>query len=77
MRQSGERQRRALQAGSPRRRLGSAEVRKEVTMATQTTERATNERIVRLLEEVKAQLADSREQQARIARDVAQLLERK
>jgi hypothetical protein len=46
-------------------------------MATQNTEAATNERIVRLLEEVKAQLADSRERQERIARDVTQLLERK
>jgi hypothetical protein len=46
-------------------------------MATQNTEAATNERIVRLLEEVKAQLADSRAQQERIARDVTQLLERK
>jgi hypothetical protein len=52
-------------------------VRKEVTMAGQSTEPATNERIVRLLEEVKAQLADSREQQERIARNVTELLERK
>jgi hypothetical protein len=51
-------------------------VRKEVTMASQRTEPATNERIVRLLEEVKTQLADSREQQKRIARDVTRLLER-
>ena len=46
-------------------------------MASQSTEPATNERIVRLLEEVKAQLADSREQQERIARDVTRLVERK
>jgi hypothetical protein len=46
-------------------------------MGTQNTEAATNERIVRLLEEVKAHLANSREQQERIARDVTQLLERR
>lgn len=53
------------------------DVRKEVMMASQSREPATNERIVRLLEDVKAQLADSREQQERIARNVTQLLERK
>jgi hypothetical protein len=52
-------------------------MRKEVTMASQSNEPATNERLVRLLEDVKAQLADSREQQERIARDVTLLLERK
>jgi hypothetical protein len=46
-------------------------------MASQSNEPATNERIVRLLEEVKAQLADSRERQERIAHDVAQLLGRR
>jgi hypothetical protein len=45
-------------------------------MANQSTEPATNERIVRLLEDVAAQLADVREEQERIARDVAELLER-
>jgi hypothetical protein len=48
-----------------------------VITASQSKEPATNERIVRLLEEVKAQLADSREQQEQIARDLTQLLERK
>jgi hypothetical protein len=62
---------------SPGRRLDLPELRKEVTMASQSKEPATNERIVRLLEEVKAQLADSREQQRQIARDVTHLLERK
>jgi hypothetical protein len=37
---------------------------------------ATNERIVRLLEEVKAQLADAERREQQIARDVARLLER-
>ena len=46
-------------------------------MAGQSKEPATNERIVRLLEEVKVQLAAAREQQERISRDVTRLLERK
>jgi hypothetical protein len=37
----------------------------------------TNEQIVRLLEEVKAQLADSKRREEQIARDVARLLERR
>ena len=37
---------------------------------------ATNERIVRLLEEVKAELADSRRREEQIARDLARLLAR-
>jgi hypothetical protein len=46
-------------------------------VATRSTQPATNERIVRLLEEVKAQLADSKKGQERIARDLARLLQRK
>jgi hypothetical protein len=46
-------------------------------MASQSTQPATNERIVRLLEEVKAQLADSDRRQQQIARDLTRLLERK
>lgn len=38
---------------------------------------ATNERILRLLEEVQVQLADSRKREEQIARDLARLLERK
>jgi hypothetical protein len=67
----------AFQAGPPRRRVAVPDARREVTMANQSTEPATNERIVRLLEEVTAQLADVREEQERIARDVAELLERR
>ena len=37
----------------------------------------TNEQIVRLLEEVKAELDDSREREQQIARDLARLLDRK
>jgi hypothetical protein len=37
----------------------------------------TNERIVRLLEEVKAQLPDSAKREQQIARDLARLLERR
>jgi hypothetical protein len=46
-------------------------------MASQSAAPATNERIVRLLEEVKAQLAASDKRQQQIARDVARLLQRK
>ncbi|HEV7460742.1 MAG TPA: hypothetical protein VGN78_09410 [Solirubrobacteraceae bacterium] len=46
-------------------------------MVSQTAQPATNERIVRLLEEVQAQLADSREREQQIARDLARLLSRK
>ena len=46
-------------------------------MASQSAVPATNERIVRLLEEVKAQLADSKRREQQIARDLARLLDRK
>jgi flagellar motility protein MotE (MotC chaperone) len=46
-------------------------------MADQSAQAATNERIVRLLEEVKARLDDSKERQERIARDLTRLLARK
>ncbi|MDB5875964.1 MAG: hypothetical protein JWQ07_5406 [Ramlibacter sp.] len=46
-------------------------------MASQSKQPATNERIVRLLEDLKAQLSDSGKQQERIARDLARLLNRK
>jgi hypothetical protein len=46
-------------------------------MATRSAEPATNERIVRLLEEVQAQLADSKKREERIARDLARVLDRK
>jgi hypothetical protein len=43
-------------------------------MASQSTKAATNERIVRLLEEVQAELADAKKRDERIARDLARLL---
>jgi hypothetical protein len=46
-------------------------------MGGQGTQPATNERIVRLLEEVKAELADSKKREQQIARDLARLLGRK
>jgi hypothetical protein len=46
-------------------------------VATRSAQPATNERIVRLLEEVKAQLADSKKRQERIAQELARLLKRK
>jgi hypothetical protein len=46
-------------------------------VASQTAQPATNERIVRLLEEVKAQLADSKKREQQIARDLTRLLKRK
>jgi hypothetical protein len=46
-------------------------------MAGQRAQPATNERILRLLEEVKAQLDDSRKREERIARDLARLLDRR
>ncbi len=45
-------------------------------MASQSNQPATNERILRLLEEVKAQLADSNKQQERITRDLSRLLKK-
>jgi hypothetical protein len=45
-------------------------------MANESAVPATNERIVKLLEEVKTQLADSQKREQQIARDVARLLER-
>ncbi len=48
----------------------------EMHMATQQSQPATNERIVQLLEEVKAQLADSKEREQQIARDLERLLSR-
>jgi hypothetical protein len=46
-------------------------------MASQGTQAATNERIARLLEEVKAELADSKTREQQIARDLTRLLDRK
>jgi hypothetical protein len=46
-------------------------------MASQSAEPATNARIVRLLLEVKAQLADSEKREQQIARDLTRLLDRK
>lgn len=46
-------------------------------MASQTGAGATNERIVRLLEEVKAQLADSKKREQQIAKDLGRLLNQK
>jgi hypothetical protein len=46
-------------------------------VATRSAQPATNERIVRLLEEVKAQLGDSKKGQERIPQDLARLPTRK
>jgi hypothetical protein len=46
-------------------------------MASQGTQAATNERIVRLLQEVKAELADCKKREQQIARNLTRLLERK
>jgi hypothetical protein len=43
-------------------------------MASQSKQPSTNERIVELLEEVKAQLANSSKRQEQIARDLSRLL---
>ncbi|MEA2227740.1 MAG: hypothetical protein QOF04_1370 [Solirubrobacteraceae bacterium] len=45
-------------------------------MASQGAQ-ATNERIVRLLEEVKAELADAKKREQQIARDLTRLLDRR
>jgi hypothetical protein len=45
-------------------------------MAGQKAQPATNERILRLLEEVKAELAESRKREQQIARDLARLVAR-
>ncbi len=44
---------------------------------TSQSKRATNARILRLLEEVKVQLAKNSERQEQMARDLARLLSRK
>jgi len=46
-------------------------------MAGQGAQPATNERIVRLLDEIKVQLADSKKREEQIARDLARLLKQK
>jgi hypothetical protein len=45
-------------------------------MASQDAHAATNERIVRLLEELKAELADSKKREQQLARDLSRLLAR-
>ena len=46
-------------------------------MASSSTQGATNERIVLLLEEMRAQLVDAKKREQEIARDLARLLNRK
>jgi hypothetical protein len=46
-------------------------------MAGQKAQPATNERILRLLEEVKAELAESHKREQQIARDLARLAARR
>jgi hypothetical protein len=55
------------------RKLDACQREGEVTMA-QSKEPATNERIVRLLEEIKEQLADVSKRQEQMAHDLARLL---
>jgi hypothetical protein len=45
-------------------------------MADTGRQAATNERIVRLLEEVKAELADSKKREQQIAKDLGRLLKK-
>lgn len=75
--EAGASRARAREAGSPGRRFDSIRGEKGGDDG-QSEQGACDERAdFRLLEEVKAQLADSREQQERIARDLTQLLEQK
>lgn len=46
-------------------------------MAGQSTQPATNERILRLVEEVRAELAESKKREQQIARDLKRLVESK
>lgn len=46
-------------------------------MANRSAQPATNEQIVRLLDEVRVQLADAKKREEQIARDLARLLSRK
>ena len=46
-------------------------------MPSQSVAAPTNERLLRLLEEIKAQLADSKKREELIARDLAKLLNRR
>jgi hypothetical protein len=63
--------------GPPRADVPSAlQGGKEVTMASQSKQPATNERILRLLEEVKAQLAETAKRQEQMARELNRLSRR-
>jgi hypothetical protein len=55
------------------RKLDSFRLEEEVTMA-HSKEPATNERIIRLLEEIKEQLADVSKRQEQMAHDLTRLL---
>jgi hypothetical protein len=50
---------------------------KGVTMTGQGAQVPTNERILRLVQEIQAELADSKKREQQIARDLKQLLDRK
>jgi hypothetical protein len=50
--------------------------RREVMMASQGTQPATNERILQLVQQVQADLADSKKRELQIARDLKRLLDR-
>ena len=46
-------------------------------MTSQGTQAPTNERILRLVQEIQAELADSKTREQQIARDLKRLLDRK
>jgi hypothetical protein len=46
-------------------------------MASQGTQAATNERLVQLVQEVKAELAESKKREQQIVRDLKRLLDRR
>jgi hypothetical protein len=50
---------------------------REVTMASQGAQAPTNERSVRLVQEVQAELAECKKREQQIARDLKRLLDRK
>jgi hypothetical protein len=51
--------------------------RKEVNVAAKSAQPATNERIVRLLDEVRSDLADSKRREEQIVRSLERLLKRR
>jgi hypothetical protein len=58
-------------------KIHGANLWKGVTMTSQGAQAPTNERILRLVQEIQAELADSKKREQQIAGDLKRLLDRK